>query len=164
MPGMRTLLATFGAGGIVAALGWTAFAQAQSPPGPPTFAYLYGRVTLNGANVSPEMQPVVAFVNGNSCGGAPAQTFVATDGDDVPDQDIGATVYVVDVLAGGAATYEREGCGHAGDPVILYFPAVGRMAAAQPLFQAGPIRADIELDIALQFRASLPQVATDPGN
>ncbi len=164
MPGMRRLLETIATGGIATALGWAALVQAQTPPGPPTFAYVYGRVTLNGENITPETQPVLAFVNGNSCGGAPAQTFVATDGDVVPEEDIGATVYVIDVLADGENTYERDGCGNPGDPIVLYLPGIGRMAGVQPLFQAGPIRADIELDVSLQFRASLPQLATDAAN
>jgi hypothetical protein len=137
-------------------------AAAQGQPAPPTFAYLNGRVTVNEANVSPEYQPVLAFVHGNSCGGALTNTFVATEGDDVPEEDVGSTVYVIDVLSDGSQNYERAGCGRPGDVITLYLPSIGRMASAQPLFQAGPTRADIELDVALDFRARAPQLAGDP--
>ncbi len=155
---MRWLLAIIVTGGV----GWAALAQAQTVPSPPTFAYLYGRVTVGVENVSPETQPVLAFVNGTSCGGAPTETFIATEGDDTPDEDVGATVYVIDVLADGESSYEREGCGHPGDPITIYLPSIGRMGSSQPLFQAGHTRADIELDVVLQFRASVPQLAIDP--
>lgn len=147
-------------GGLVAVLGW-AGALAQDAPGPPSFAYAYGRVLVNGENLAPEVQPVIAFVNGKSCGGAPVSTFVATPGDDVPDEDVGRTVYVIDVLADGTNTYERPGCGRSGDPIMLYFPTIGRSSTQQPLFQPGPLRTDLELDVALQFRATLPQLSGD---
>ena len=147
-----------------AAIGWAALAGAQSPPGAPTFAYLYGQVLVGGENVAPESQPVIAFVNGISCGGAPTTTLVATEGDDVPEEDIGRTVYVIDVLANGTNNYERTGCGEPGLPIMLYLPAIGRMSSQQPLFQSGPIRADLELDIALTQRAGIPQLAADGAN
>jgi hypothetical protein len=156
---MRWLIATLVTAGIAS---W-ALAESQAQPAPPTFAYLFGRVTVEGENVSPEAQPVLAFVNGKSCGEA-ATTFVATEGEDVPDDDVGSTVYVIDVLGDGTHNYEREGCGHPGDPITIYLPTIGRMASARPLFQAGPTRADVELDILLAFRAGVPQLASDASN
>ena len=153
-----------GAGGLVAIATFGSLAVAQSPPSPPTFTYLYGQALVGGENLSPENQPVVAFVNGRSCGGGTAQTFVATEGQDVPVEDVGRTVYVIDVLADGTNNYERAGCGHPGDPILLYFPMSGRMASTQPLFQAGPLRADVDLGVALPQRASIPQVTSDGGN
>lgn len=157
----RTLMA---AGGVIAVATFGSLAMAQTPPTPPTFTYLYGLALLGGENLSPENQPVVAFVNGQSCGGGTAQTFVATEGENVPDGDVGRTVYVIDVLADGTKTYERAGCGHPGDPILLYFPMSGRMASTQPLFQAGPLRADVDLGVALPHRAVIPQVASDGPN
>ncbi len=154
----RTL---FAAGGLLAAFGVASLSSAQNPPGPPSYGYVYGRVLVGGENISPEIQPVVAFVNGKSCGGGSAQTFVAVEGQDVPAEDVGRTVFVIDVLADGTKNYERSGCGHPGDPIALYFPAIGRSATFTPLFQAGPLRADIELDVVFAQRASLPQVASD---
>jgi hypothetical protein len=142
---------------------WLGLAGAQSPPAAPTFAYIYGQALINGQNLTPEVQPVIAFVNGQSCG-APATTLVATEGDDVPEEDVGRTVYVIDVLADGTDNYERPGCGEAGDPVVLYFPASGRISTDQPIFQSGPIRADLDLDVALDNRAGLPSLASDGTN
>jgi hypothetical protein len=119
---------------------------------------------VGGENIVPETQPIVAFVNGVSCGGSPAMTSVATDGDDVPEEDVGRTVYVIDVLANGTNTYERPGCGQPGLPITLYFPAIGRMSTQQPLFQSGPTRADLELDVVLSQRAGIPQLAADGPN
>jgi hypothetical protein len=41
---------------------------------------------------------------------------------------------------------------------------MGRMSSQQPLFQSGPIRADLELDIALSQRTGIPQLASDGAN
>jgi hypothetical protein len=154
---MRWFVATLVTGGMA----FAAAAEAQSPPAPPTFAYLYGRATVGGENIVPESQPLLAFVNGKSCGAMAANTFVAADGDGVPEEDVGSTVYVIDVLAGGDRNYERPGCGQTGDPITLYPPAMGRLPSVQPLFRAGPMRADLEFDVNLQFRAILPQLAPD---
>lgn len=156
---LRHRSAVIAVSGALAAL--VSLGLAESQPVPPSFAYLYGRVLVEGENISPESQPVMAFVNGKSCGGAPSNTFVAIEGEGVPDEDVGRTVYVLDVLADGTKVYERPGCGHTGDQVILYFPVIGRMSSQRPLFQPGPQRADLELDIALQFRAGIPAIATD---
>ena len=153
---IRALAVLVAAGAVYSVV--AALAQAPSPP---TFAYLYGRVAVDGANVVPETQPVIAFVNGKSCEGAPTQTFVAAEGDDVPPEDIGRTVYVIDVLADGENVYEREGCGHPGDPILLYLPAIGRMSSTQPLFQPGPLRADLPLDLWLSYRQVVPAVASE---
>ena len=157
----KQLRAALAAGGLVAALSLAAPSGAQNPPTPPSFTYLYGQALLGGENVAPEVQPVVAFVNGKSCGGGSPQTFVATEGTDVPEEDVGRTVYVIDVLADGTKNYERPGCGRPGDAILIYFPKVGRMAGVQPLFQAGPLRADLELEVALGYRGVLPQLAND---
>lgn len=164
MPRTRRPLATLTIAAVSVALGWAALAAAQSPPGAPTFAYVYGQVLIGGANISPETQPVIAFVNGVSCGGTPTTTIVAAEGDDVPEEDIGRTVYVIDVLANGTNTYERLGCGQPGIPITLYLPSIGRMSSQQPLFQSGPIRVDLELDVALSQRAGIPQLAADGAN
>ncbi|MGH2627842.1 MAG: hypothetical protein ACRDHY_14465, partial [Anaerolineales bacterium] len=108
----RTAAATIAATAFAAAVGCAALVQAQAPA-PPTFGYLFGQVTVEGENIAPETQPVIAFVNGVSCGSA--QTFIAIEGDEVPPADVGRTVYVIDVFADGARNYERPGCGHPGD-------------------------------------------------
>ncbi|MEX0782745.1 MAG: hypothetical protein WD557_08850 [Dehalococcoidia bacterium] len=149
---------------VAASFAVVALVHAQSPPGAPTFAYVYGRVLLGGENLIPDTQPVIAFVNGKACGGTPTNTLVASEGDDVKPEDVGRTVYVIDVLADGTNTYERLGCGRPGDPILLYFPAAGRTSSVQPLFQSGPLRADLELDIALSQRAGIPQLAADGAN
>lgn len=157
----RLLLA---ASGLLAALSWASLSLAQNPPGPPSYAYLYGQALVGGENINPAIQPVVAFVNGKSCGSGTAQTFIATKGQDVPDEDVGRTVYVIDVLADGTKNYERPGCGHPGDPITIYFPDIERMSSFEPLFQAGGLRANLELDVTLSHRGVLPQLASDGGD
>lgn len=151
-----TALATTAVAGAVCSL-----ALALAQPSPPTFAYLYGQVLVGGQNISPQTQPVIAFVNGKSCTGTPTTTFVATEGDDIPEEDVGRTVYVIDVLADGSALYERPGCGQAGDPIIFWFPEIGRMPSTRPLFQPGPTRADLELDVHLAYRGVVPELASE---
>lgn len=136
-------------------------ALAVDPP-QPDFFWPYGIVQVDGANVSPELQPVLALVNGKVCG--EATTLVATAGPGVPPGDVGKTVYVVDVLADGAATGQREGCGRPGDTVLLYFPASRRMAVQQLAFVSGGQRANVDLGAELQFRLQGPMVANDGVN
>lgn len=134
---------------------------ADSPPAP-DFFWPYGRVQLNGTNISPEVQPVIAFVNGKACGFA--QTQVAQPVPDTPPGDIGKTVYVVDVLADGNAQGERPGCGHTGDAVVLYFPLIHRIAGQQPSFRQGGLRVDLDLGPALSYQLSAPMLAGDGTN
>jgi hypothetical protein len=131
-------------------------ALAQAPSR--LFAYLYGRVAVDGECRAGDAARL-AFV-GKSCEVRP-RNFVTTEGDDIPPEDIGKTVYVVDVLADGHNVYEREGCAHPGDPILLYLPAIGRMSSTQPLFQPGPVRADLQLDIWLGYRQVVPAVASE---
>lgn len=154
-------LATLTVTSAAIAIGWAALAQAQ--PAPPTFATFYGQVLVGGENLDPVTQPVIAFVNGKSCGVA-TQTLIAEPGEGVPEDDVGKTVYVIDVLADGSDNYERIGCGHPGDPITLYFPVAGRTSTTQPLFQALQTRADIDLDISLSHSAGIPSLAADGVN
>ncbi len=132
--------------------------HADGPP-QPDFFWPYGTVQIDGANIEPAEQPVIAFVNGKSCGDA--FTKVAPEGPDTPEGDAGKTVYVVDVLADGTNPGDRAGCGRAGDPVSFYFPPIGRMAAQQPLFTAGSARVDLDLSVELANRLVAPMAASD---
>ena len=133
-------------------------ARAVDPPRP-DFFWPYGIVQLDGANLSPAEQPVVAFVGGTACGSA--MTKVALAGQDVPAGDVGKTVYVVDVLADGAGRGQRAGCGRVGQPVTLYFPASGRIASFHPTFQVGGLRVDVALTQVLGERRMAVQVSAD---
>lgn len=133
-------------------------AMADSPP-VPDYSWPYGKALIDGANVTPEVQPVIAFVNGKVC--ATAQTFVATAAEGTPTNDVGRTVYVIDIPADGSGTGQRPGCGHANDPVILYFPASQRMGSQQPLFKQGGERVDLDLGVNLQYQLRAPQLAGD---
>jgi hypothetical protein len=144
---------------LAAALCAWAAAEAQEPPGAPDFAWPYGTVQVDGANLDPAVQPVIALVNGQSCGDGLTQVAGAAPG--TPPGDIGKTVYVVDVLAHGSGVGQRPGCGVAGLPIWLWFPVAGRFALEQPLFGPGGQRADLELGPPLAFRLRSPQVARD---
>ena len=133
-------------------------AGAVDPP-QPDFFWPYGQVQLDGANLDPEVQPVIAIVNGRACG--EAETRVVQAGEGVPPGDAGRTVYVVDVLADGPNAGQRPGCGHAGDAVTLYFPLSHRFATGQLQFVIGNLRADVELGPALGNRLPLPMLAGD---
>lgn len=133
-------------------------AQAQTPP-QPDFFWPYGIVALDGGNIDPAIQPVVAFVNGKVCG--QGTTTIATAGPGVPPSDIGRTVYVIDVLADGTNTGQSQGCGTPGAPVTLYFPQAQRVAFEQPTFQQGGHRYDLNLGPALIFKLQGPMVAND---
>ena len=136
-------------------------ALAVDPP-QPDFFWPYGTVQVDGANVSPAEQPVIALVNGKVCG--EATTLIAAAGPGVPPDDVGKTVYVVDVLADGAATGQRAGCGRSGDTVLLYFPASRRIALQQLVFFSGGQRANVDLGSELQYRLQGPMVANDGVN
>ncbi len=136
---------------MVAALGAFAVAGAVDPglPGIPFMAY--GQVQVSGANISPEVQKVVAFVNGVECG--TAMTKVATAGDGTPAEEVGRTVYVVDVLADGGPDYgSKAGCGRPGDLVTFYFPEIHRVATQHPAWQSGARRENLDLGVALSNR------------
>lgn len=142
---------------LAAALAFVA-AHADGPP-QPDFFWPYGTVQRDGANIEPAEQPMIAFVNGSSCGDA--FTRIAPEGPDTPQGDAGKTVYVVDVLADGTNPGDRAGCGHPGNPVLFYLPLIGRMAAQQPLFTAGSARVDLDLTIELSNRLVAPVTAAD---
>jgi hypothetical protein len=116
-------------------------------------------VQLAGGNLEPEVQPVIALVNGKACG--EDETFVAQAGEGVPPEDVGKTVYVVNVLADGAGAGQRAGCGDPGELVSLYFVGSHRIALQQPQFEAGGLRVDVELGPELSFRMPLPMLAGD---
>jgi hypothetical protein len=146
---------------LLLALGAATLVRAQDPP-QPDFYWPYGRVQLNGENIDPAVQPVIGIVNGRACG--EASTLVATEGDGVPEGDVGKTVYVVDIVAEGSGAGHRLGCGRAGDSVMLYFPESRRLAQQQPLFFVGGQRVDVDLGAELSFRLQGPMVASDGVN
>ena len=141
--------------------GVVSYAGAQDPP-EPDFFWPYGTVQVDGANVEPAEQQVVAIVNGVACG--ESMTFVAAPGPGVPAGDVGKTVYVVDVHADGVGAGQRVGCGSAGDAVALYFPELRRLALQQPVFVVGGQRVDLALGAELGFRLQGPMVASDGVN
>jgi hypothetical protein len=134
-------------------------AGAQGDPPQPDFYWPYGRVQLDGANIDPEQQTVIALVNGKACG--EATTKVAVPGPGVAPEDAGKTVYVVDVLHDGAGAGQRPGCGTLATAVAFYFPQLGRFAVQQPGFVTGGQRVDLDLGPQLGFRAAVPLVAND---
>lgn len=136
-------------------------ALADSPP-VPDFFFPYGKVQMNGANLNPAIQPVIAFANGKACGDS--QTLVATADPNTPADDVGKTVYVVDVLADGTALGQRPKCGHPGDAVTLYFPVAHAIGNQTPTFQQGGERVDLDLTTNLSNRLTTPQVAIDGSN
>ena len=147
------VLASFALGGML-----LSSAAASSPPVPDYF-WPYGKALIDGANTTPAVQPVIAFVNGKVCG--TAQTLVATAADGTPADDVGKTVYVIDISADGSGVGQRPGCGHAGDRVVLYFPASRRMGSQQPLFKQGGQRVDLDLGVNLQYQLRATQIAGD---
>ena len=132
-------------------------AQAQTPPAP-DFYWPFGKVQVFGGNLSPSVQPVIAFVNGKACG--TAQVSVAPQADGTPLGDVGRTVYVIDVLADGTGIGQRPGCGRPGDVVTLYFPKSG-IALQRPLFRQGGQRVDLDIGIQTIYRLQAPMMAAD---
>ena len=116
-------------------------------------------MALDGGNLEPAIQPVIAIVNGKVCG--QATTTIALPGAGVPPGDVGRTVYVIDVLAAGSNTGQEPGCGTPGAPVTLYFPQSQRIAVEQPAFQQGGHRNDLNLATQLVFKLQGPMVAND---
>lgn len=146
---------------LLLALPVVSVAHADNPPAP-DFYWPYGQARMGGASLNPSIQPIIAFVRGQSCGYA--QTSVAVAGQNVPASDIGKTVYVVDISANGTSPGERPGCGQAGDPVLLYLPALHRTALQQPQFHQGNERVDLDFDNALPYQRYSPQLASDRTN
>ena len=143
--------ALFGAGHLSAG-------RADSPPFP-DFFWPYGRVQVNAVNISPDVQPVVAVVNGHNCGAGSTKTAVADPGN--PVEDTGKTVYVIDVAGDGGSATQKAGCGRVGDLVMLYFPAMHRLALQTPSFQVGGQRVNIDLASPLIFRRMALLVSSD---
>lgn len=143
---------------LSAILGGAPGALAQAPPPAPTFYWPYGIVQIAGTNLTPAVQPIIAFVNGRVCGSGITAVAAAAEG--TPAGDVGKTVYVIDVLADGSATGERPGCGHAGDAVTLYFTKSG-IAAQQPAFKQGGQRVNLDITTQMGFRATMPALAAD---
>ena len=133
-------------------------ARAVDPP-QPDFFWPYGKVQVDGENVSPAVQRVIAIVNGQACG--EATTLVAQAGPGVPAGDVGKTVYVVNVLAAGSNPGQRPGCGVTGNLVGLYFPDSHRFALQETVFVVGNHRFDVDLGPELTFRLVGPMVAND---
>lgn len=148
-------------GGVLLAAGIVGAAHAADPPAP-DFFWPYGRALVGGQNISPVSQTVIAFVNGRQCG--QATTLVAQPADGTPPGDVNRTVYVVDVLADGAGAGQLPGCGHAGDPVTLYFSGSKRVALQQPIFKQGGERWDLDLGPELSFQVSAAMLAGDGSN
>ncbi len=148
---------------IVVALGAFAVAGAVDP-GPPGIPFMaYGQVQVSGANISPEVQKVIVFVNGVECG--TAMTKVATAGAGTPAEEVGKTVYVIDVLADGGTAYgSKAGCGRPGDLVTFYFPAIHRVATQHPAWQTGARRENLELGVALTNRLVVAAVSAKVAN
>lgn len=154
----RVLIAS--AASILIALFASHSSQAQNPPPIPDFTTAFGQVQLDGANVSPSAQTVIAFLNGHACGWGSTQ--VATDHPDNPPGDVGKTVYDVDVRADGSGIFQIPGCGTQNAAISFYFPESGRMAAEQTTFAgAGFVRVDLSLDTALSHRLRAQLTASD---
>jgi len=152
------------AAAMAVALGGFAIAGAVGDPGPPGIPFLaYGQVQVGGANVSPEVQKVIVFVNGVECGSA--MTKVATAGDGTPAEEVGKTVYVVDVLADGGGGYgSKAGCGKAGDLVTFYFPGTHRVATQHPAWESGAHRENLDLGVSLSNRLVVAEAAAKAAN
>ena len=135
--------------------------RAQGPPPFPDFTTVFGRaLMIDGGNLSPSEQPLIAFINGRSCGWS--STHIARAAEDVPLGDWGRTVYAIDARADGTGLYQLPGCGTAGDAISFYFPLIGRMAAREASFgSATGERADLSLDVHLRYRLRAPLMASD---
>ena len=135
-----------------------ASAAAQSPP-LPNFFWSYGTVQLDAANLDPPEQPVVALVGGAACGSS--TTFIATASPDTPIEDLGRTVYSLNVRPDGTGAGQQSGCGREGESVLFWFPALSRFAFESPLFHQGEERVDLTLGPPLGVRLPLPFISDD---
>jgi hypothetical protein len=145
--------------GVAVAAGFAAASAAAQDPPVPDFYWPYGHVQADGANVAPAEQPIIAMVRGQACG--MATTLVAPVTPDTPLEDQGKTVYVINVRADGTSAGQQVGCGRPGDLVSFYFPVPGRFATAQPLFQPGEERVNLELGPVLTTKLRVPFVSDD---
>lgn len=144
--------------GVLAGLSRTPEAQADTPPSP-DFFWPYGKALVSGTNLSPAVQTVIGLANGRACG--VDQTLIAQAGTGTPADDVGKTVYVVNILADGTAAGQKIGCGKPGDPVIMYFPESHRVGSPQTVFQQGGLRVDLDLSTELSFRLNFPLASGD---
>ncbi len=145
-----------------AAVAVAALPSRAQPPAFPEFTTVYGRALIDGVNLQPPAQPLVAFVNGRACGWTSARLAQADDGDGAPDPDAGRTVYAVDARSGGDGLYQIPGCGQAGDAIRFYLPRSGRMAVEEARFGGdGAVRADLSFAVDLSWRLRAPQLAND---
>jgi hypothetical protein len=133
-------------------------ALAQDAP-LPDFYWPYGQVQVDGSNIEPPAQPVIAIVRGQACGSS--TTLVAQPGPETPAADANKTVYVVNVRADGTGGGQRPGCGRPGDPVLFYFPILRRFATTMPLFRQGEERVNLSLGPPMTTRLPLPFVSDD---
>lgn len=140
-------------------------ADAQDPlPGPPDDNYVYGQVLVEGANVSPPEQTLIAFVNGIACGWD--TTGIAESHPDNPPADVGKTVYAVAVRGDGAGPAQKPGCGKNGDTIRFYLPELRRLATQTATFTTGTPattnkRVDLSMAQLLSHVATIPLIAGD---
>jgi len=157
-PALALLLFVFAAVAGLFASSSVAFSVIP-PPSAPDFTTVFGPVQLDSQNILPNEQPVIAFVNGRSCGTDTTQVAA-----DVPsnEPDIGKTVYAVDVLADGTGFSQLPECGADGDTITFYFPALHRVANETSTFTGvGFKREELTLDSELIFRFPVPLVTAD---
>jgi hypothetical protein len=156
-----TFLATITAGAAIIGGLLLLPAAAQSPGEPPVpgFARIYGRVSVEGEDITPAEGRVIAFVRGRVCGSG--TTLVAPNTADTPEADRGRTVYVIDVYPAGSGPGQLPGCAVNGDPVRLYFPDARRFALSQPTFTGAPLRADVGLGAGLNQARTVPFITSD---
>ena len=148
---------------IAVAAAVAAFPSLAQPPAFPEFTTVYGRALIDGENLQPSEQPLVAFVNGRACGWTSVGLAPDDDGEDAEaDPDAGRTVYAVDARSGGDGLYQIPGCGQAGDAIRFYLPLSGRMAEEEARFGGeGAVRADLSFDVELPWRLRAPQLASE---
>ena len=159
------LIALVASAGLAALLAPGVAAQ-NGPPGPPDVTFVFGQVLQNGENIVPEQQPIIVFVNGRACGWD--ETKVAEAHPDNPPDDIGKTVYAVDVRADGSGPFQAPGCGTNGDEMTFYLPAIGRSSSLTETWGGSSTiaqkRLDLAMDRVLGNRLPVPLTATDGTN
>lgn len=143
---------------LAAAASWVVPEAAAQPP-LPEFATRYGTILDAGANLDPPSQPIVAIVNGRVCGSD--RTFIAPPGPNVPPEDVGRTVYRIDVYAKGDGPGHHPDCAVVGDTIRFYLPESGRFANETSTFAPGAERLDLTVGDPLPYRGLAPRVARD---
>ncbi|OAI43099.1 hypothetical protein AYO38_02690 [bacterium SCGC AG-212-C10] len=137
-----------------------AIAQAQGTPGHPDAYVPYGQVQTGAGNISPPVQTILAIVNGKVCG--MDQTLIATAGPGTPEEEVGKTVYSIEVKAEGPNVFDIPGCGKPGDTVVFYLPVLGRLADQRVPFKSAVIeRANLTFTTVLPHRVINPSAAKD---